>query len=106
MMTAYESAANQDPSLYCAHFGGPRDGWKSGDLPAFMSGQKLTGMVTKTPLSQPHQFSLYAVYECASETQVDGFWVFEFQRMEGPNGELLVEAGVASPRPTRAHGAE
>ena len=46
----------------------------------------------KAPLSQPHRFSLYAVYECTSETQGDGFWVFEFQRMEGPNGEMLVAA--------------
>ncbi len=91
-MTTYESAANQDPSLYCEYFGGPKDGFKSGDLPAFLSGKKLTGMTSKSPLSQPHQFSLFAVYICTSETQVNGFWVFEFQRLEGPNGELLVAA--------------
>ena len=50
-MTTHESAKNQDPSLYCAYFGGPRDGLETGDLPAVMSGKKLTGAVSKTPLS-------------------------------------------------------
>lgn len=89
-MTTHESAKNQDPTLYCAYFGGPRDGLKTGDLPAALAGKKLTGMVSKMPLSQPHQYSLYAVYVCTSETQVDGFWVFEYQGVEGPNGEKLV----------------
>lgn len=91
-MTTHESAKNQDPSLYCAYFGGPRDGLKTGDLPAVMSGKKLTGAVSKLPLSEPHQFSLFAVYECTSETQVDGFWIFSYRGMEGPNGEKLVAA--------------
>lgn len=96
-MTTYESAKHQDPSLYCAYFGGPRDGLKTGDLPAAMSGKKLTGAVSKMPLSEPHQFSLFAVYECTSETQVDGFWIFTYRGMEGPNGEKLVAA-----KPSRA----
>ena len=91
-MTTYESADNQDPTLYCAYFGGPRDGLKTGDLPAFLSGQNLTGMVSKTPLSQPHQYSLYAVYVCTSQAQIDGFWRFDYQGMEGPNGEKFVAA--------------
>ncbi len=89
-MTTEPSAKNLDPTLYCAYFGGPRDGLKSGDLPASFSGQKLTGMVAKLPLSQPAQFSLFAVYECTSETQIDGFWQFHFRGLEGPNGESLV----------------
>ncbi|HRN28201.1 MAG TPA: hypothetical protein PK781_09275 [Terrimesophilobacter sp.] len=91
-MTTTPSAKNQDPSLFCAYFGGPRDGFKTGDLPATLSGKKLTGMVAKTPLSQPHQYSLFAVYECTSEAQVKGFWEFHFREMEGPNGERLVAA--------------
>lgn len=91
-MTAEPSANGSDPSLYCAYFGGPRDGFKTGDLPASLSGRSLTGMISKTPLSQPHQFSLFAVYRCTSEAQVDGFWRFEFVGMEGPNGERLVAA--------------
>lgn len=87
-----ESANNQDPTLYCAYFGGPRDGFRTGDLPVSLSGTKLTGTVSKMPMSEPHQFSLYAVYECTSETQVKGFWVFDFRGMEGPNGEKLVAA--------------
>ncbi|MBO0981973.1 hypothetical protein [Microbacterium sp. SD291] len=104
-MTTHESAKNLDPSLYCAYFGGPRDGLKTGDLPAPLSGKKLTGMTSKMPLSQPHQYSLYAVYVCTSETQVDGFWVFEYQGMEGPNGEKLVAADAEeqkSPQHSRA----
>lgn len=27
-MTTYPSAKNQDPTLYCAYFGGPRDGFR------------------------------------------------------------------------------
>lgn len=84
------SSANQDPSLYCKYFGGPRDGFKTGDLPPQLSGQKLTGMVAAIPLAQPLEFSLSAVYECTSERQVDGFWEFRFQGFEGPNGERLV----------------
>lgn len=89
-MTDYPSAMNQDASLYCAYFGGPRDWFKTGDLPAVMSGNKLTGSLSKVPLSQPHQFSLYAVCKCTSETQIDGFWEFQFVGLEGPNGEQLV----------------
>lgn len=94
-MTTVESANNLDPTLYCAYVGGPRDGFKTGDLPASLSGKKLTGSVTKLPLSQPAQFSLYAVYECTSETQIDGFWQFHYRGMEGPNGERLVAARPA-----------
>jgi len=50
-MSTVESAKNQDPSLYCAFFGGPRDGLKTGDMPATLSGEKLTGMVFKSPMS-------------------------------------------------------
>jgi hypothetical protein len=99
-MSTVESAKNQDPSLYCAFFGGPRDGLKTGDMPATLSGEKLTGMVFKTPMSEPHIYSLYAVYVCTSETQIDGFWQFEFQGFEGPNGETLV---AAEPEPAPAH---
>ena len=41
-MTTYASAKNQDPSLYCAYFGGPRDGLKSGDLPDIPSRAEFT----------------------------------------------------------------
>ena len=91
-MTTHETAKHQDPTLYCAYVGGPRDGFKTGDLPAVMSDKKLTGAVSKLPLSEPHQFSLFAVYECTSETQVDGFWIFTYRGMESPNGEKLVAA--------------
>ncbi|MFL0411123.1 hypothetical protein ACH0AH_08100 [Microbacterium paludicola] len=91
-MPTIKSANNQDPSLYCAYFGGPRDGFKTGALPITFSGKKLTGMMSKMPLSQPHQYSLYAVYACTSETQINGFWRFEYQGFEGPNGERLVAA--------------
>ena len=80
------------PTLYCAYFGGPRDGFKTGDLPAELSGQPLTGTVIKTPLSEPHIYSLFAVYECVGEAQVNGFWEFYFRGLEGPNGEELVAA--------------
>jgi len=93
-MATEPSASNQDPTLYCAYFGGPRDGLKSGDLPASFSGMKLTGMVSKTPLTQPAELSDFAVYECVSEEQVNGFWEFLYQGMEGPNGEAL---GWATP---------
>jgi len=98
-MTTSPSANHRDPSLYCAYFGGPRDGFKTGDLPVAISGKKLTGMVSKIPLSQPAQYSLFAVYVCTSETQVDGFWVFEYRGIEGPNGEKLV---AREPTPKRA----
>jgi hypothetical protein len=91
-MSTVPSANNQDPTLYCAYFGGPRDGFKTGDLPAELSGQPLTGMISKTPLSQPHQFSLFAVYECEGDAQINGFWQFFHRGMEGPNGERLVAA--------------
>jgi len=100
IMSTVESAKNQDPSLYCAFFGGPRDGLKTGDMPATLSGEKLTGMVFKSPMSEPHIYSLHAVYVCTSETQIDGFWQFEFQGFEGPNGETLV---AAEPEPAPAH---
>jgi hypothetical protein len=86
------SANNPDVSLYCAYFGGPRDGFRTGDLPATLSGRKLTGLVSKVPLTQPAEYSLFAVYECTSETQIDGFWQFHYQGLEGPAGEHLVAA--------------
>jgi len=95
----HESAGHSDPSLYCAHFGGPRDGFKTDDLPAELSGMKLTGTVSRIPLSQPHEFSLYAVYKCTSETQVDGFWEFHFQGLEGPQGEQLVAKAAEGEEP-------
>lgn len=88
-MTTVPSAKNQDPTLYCEYFGGPMDGFRTGDLPAELSGLSLHGTVTRTPLSQPHRFSLVAVYECTSETRVNGFWRFTFVHMEGPDGEIL-----------------
>jgi hypothetical protein len=91
-MTTHPSASNQDLTLYCAYFGGPRDGLKSGDLPASLSGQKLTGMVSKTPLTQPPELSDLAVYKCTSEAQVNGFWEFHYQGLEGPDGEALSSA--------------
>lgn len=100
-MTRYPSADNTDPTLFCAYFGGPRDGLRTGDLPAPLSGSTLTGMVSKIPLSQPHQFSLFAVYECTSETQIDGFWEFTYVGLEGPNGEKLVAAD-SEPAATQA----
>ena len=42
--------------------------------------------------SEPHQFSLYAVYECTSEAQVNGSWEFHYKGMEGPSGEKLIAA--------------
>lgn len=98
-MTAHESAADKDSLPFCAYFGGPHDGFKTGDLPAELSGKKLTGMVSKVPLAQPAHHSLYAVYTCTSETQVDGFWRFDFQGLEGPNGEKLVSEEVAQRPP-------
>ena len=89
-MTTINSANNQDPTLYCAYIGGPRDGLKTGDLPVTFSGKPLTGMVSKTPLAQPAAYSVYTAYECVGDTQVDGFWRFEYRGLEGPNGETLV----------------
>lgn len=89
-MATIPSAKNTDPTLYCRYLGGPRDGLKSGDLPVTLSGQKLTGLVSKLPLAEPHWHSVYAVYLCTSETQIDGFWLLEFEGLEGPNGERLV----------------
>jgi hypothetical protein len=86
------SADNFDKSLYCAYFGGPRDGFRTGDLPATFSGQRLTGFVSRVPMSQPAEFSLFAVYECTSQTQIGGFWQFHYQGLEGPAGENLVAA--------------
>ena len=91
-MTTVPSANNQDPTLFCEYFGGPKDGFRTGDLPEELSGTSLQGTVMRSPLSEPHLFSLFAVYECTSETQVNGFWPFTFVRMEGPNGETLVAA--------------
>lgn len=99
-MTTVPSAQN-DPTLLSSFVGGPRDGLKTGDFPVTMSGHKLTGLVMKFPLSQPAQFSLYAVYECTSPTQIAGFWIFEYRGMEGPNGERLVAALPA--RKSEAH---
>ncbi|WP_298863527.1 hypothetical protein [uncultured Microbacterium sp.] len=105
-MSTVESAKNQDPTLYCAYFGGPRDGFKTGDLPAPMSGKNLTGMISKLPLSEPYFYSLYAVYKCTSETQIDGFWEFHFIGMEGPEGEQLVATHKPDVEVRRAHDAE
>jgi hypothetical protein len=91
-MTTVPSANNQDPTLWCAYFGGPKDGFKTGDLPAELSGLSMEGTEIRSPMSVPHEFSLYAVYRCDGTAQVDGFWPFHFQGMEGPNGERLVAA--------------
>jgi len=94
-MSTYESAKNQDPSLYLACFGGPRDGFRTGDLPAALSGQKLTGMSLSLRLGEPIHFSLTALYLCTSETQIEGFWRFDFVEMLGPDGEHLVAKAPA-----------
>jgi hypothetical protein len=56
-------------------------------------------MVAKTPVSRPHRFSLFAVDECESDEQVDGFWQCFYRGVVGPNGEQPV-AAVMIPRPT------
>jgi len=99
IMNGEKSAEVPDPTLYCKYFGGPRDGFKTADLPPQMSGQKLTGAVTKLPLAEPTNFSLFAVYVCTSQTQIDGWWEFHFQGLEGPNGEKLI---AQQPEPQRA----
>lgn len=91
-MTSLPSAQHNDPLLFCAFFGGPRDGLKSGDLPASLSGTSLTGIEMSLPLGEPAEYSLYAHYVCTSATQVSGFWRFEFLDLRGPNGEQLVSA--------------
>jgi hypothetical protein len=88
-VTTSASAQNQDPSLYCAYFGGPFDGLQTGDLPAVLSGEKLTGMVSSIPLAQPAALSPVAVYVCTSETQINGFWRFDYQGMKGPEYESV-----------------
>ncbi|WP_394551725.1 hypothetical protein ACDF64_12730 [Agromyces sp. MMS24-JH15] len=104
-MTSIESANNQDPTLFCIYVGGPRDGLKTGDLPASLSGRPLTGMVAKLPLAQPAAYSVFAVYECVGETQVDGFWQFVYRGLEGPNGERLVAAPIVTRAVTEPAGA-
>lgn len=89
-MATVPSAKNQDPTLYCQYFGGPQDGRKTGDLPVLLSGEKLTGMEVKTPLWQPHETASFAVYVCTSETQINGFWRFDYVGTEGPDGATLV----------------
>ena len=89
-MATVPSAKNEDPTLYCQYFGGPEDGRKTGDLPVIFSGEKLTGMQMKTPLWQPHDTANFAVYVCTSETQINGFWRFEYAGTEGPDGGALV----------------
>ena len=91
-MTYLPSARHNDPLLFCGFFGGPRDGLKSGDLPASLSGTSLTGMEMSFPLGEPVEYSLYAHYVCTSTTQVDGFWRFEFVDLRGPNGEEIVSS--------------
>ena len=59
-----------DPSLRRSYVGGPRDGLLTAELPAALSGQKLTGVVSSIPLSHPAEFSLHAVYECVSDSQI------------------------------------
>lgn len=94
-MTTNPSSRTHDPSLLCAYFGGPRDGFKSADLPTQLSGKRLTGAVSRVPLGQPAQYSLFARYVCKSESQIDGFWQFHFEGLEGPNGEALVTTEMA-----------
>lgn len=81
--------SDADQTLVSEFFGGPLDGRRTADWPAQLSGRSLHGMISKTPLSQPASGSIFAVYRCTSETQVDGLWHFEFVRIEGPNGERL-----------------
>ncbi len=91
-MATVPSASNQDPTLYCQYFGGPNDGFKTGDLPAEPSGMHLTGTTITSPMAEPHHHSLRAVYECVGETQVNGYWQFFYRGLQGPNGERLVAA--------------
>lgn len=93
-----DTPSGHEPSLLSQFFGGPLDGRKSADLPAQLAGRPLTGCVMRIPLSEPHYFSLFAVYVCRGATPVDGFWQFFYQRMEGPNGET-VDASKAQPQP-------
>lgn len=110
-MSSSEISAEIDATLCCEYFGGPRDGLRSADLPANLSDEKLTGMTVKLPLSQPSHFSIFAVYVCRSESQIDGFWELYFAGLEGPNGEAMVAShpelgeitrGFTSSEPTLA----
>lgn len=82
--------SDADLTLISEFIGGPLDGRRTADWPPQLSGRSLHGMVSKTPLSQPASGSIFAVYRCTRETQVGGYWRFEFVRLEGPNGERLV----------------
>lgn len=103
-MTTTSSANNSDPSLFLLCIGGPRDGLRTGDLPSSLSGTSLAGMTLRLPLAQPAHVSLFAVYECVGDEQVDGFWQFHYVTTEGPDGETLVAAGT-TPEPA-AHDLE
>jgi len=78
------SGRHADPTLYCAFYGGPQDGFRTGDLPAELSGQPLTGVELKTPVGEPG--AGWAVYVCSSETQIGGFWRFDFVGYRGAAG--------------------
>ena len=91
-MSSSETSAQIDATLCCEYFGGPRDGLRSADLPSSLSGEKLTGMTVKLPMGHPSHFSIFAVYVCRSESQIDGFWELYFAGLEGPNGEAMVAA--------------
>ena len=82
--------SDADQTLISEFFGGPLYGRKTAGWPPQLSGKSLYRMVSKTPVSQPASGSIFAVYRCTSEMQIDGRWLFEFVRLESPNGEWLV----------------
>ena len=85
-----------DPTLQHRFVGGPLDGKSSADLPAALSEKSLRGTSLKIPLGEPRQYSLFARYDCLDEAQRDGYWIFQFSRLLGPNDEEL----LAAPRDT------
>ena len=83
-----------DPRLHARFHGGPLDGSHTADFPPNLAGKPLTGVEVQWPLSEPAQFSLYAVYRCTAAERFDGEWRFDFVRLQGPDGERL----IANPR--------
>lgn len=96
-MARVGSENTQGPSLCCAFFGGPRDGLRTGDLPADLSREKLTGAAMQIPLAEPAHFGLFALYRCTSEKQVDGFC-----RWSHASQTCGIAAASASPQPRRS----
>jgi hypothetical protein len=85
-MTTQESAQHQNPSLFCAFFGGPRDGCKTEDLLITVAGSV-----------------------CTPETQIEGFWHSEEINLVGPTASKSWQSCLSrSPdqRPCAAPAAE